>query len=265
MSLPYFRLYPTDYEAKTAHLSLLEDGAYNRLLRLCWSMPNCELPDDDAWIMRRLRVRTDEERDAVLTVLSEYFTRANRAVSNKRLSEEFEHATSRHDAARINGMKGGRKPKSLETNETEESNGLAAGKRKAKLNQANQNQNQNHINTAHGADRFDEFWQAYPRKVAKPTAARAWAKAIKEADPQAIIDGLQRQAPSMAAKDPQYIPHPATWLSGGRWADQPPEAHVSTDPKHGDVRKTLQGWKQYCDGLGWCSLHPGQVKDMGLE
>jgi uncharacterized protein YdaU (DUF1376 family) len=258
-------MYPTDYEAKTAHLSLLEDGAYNRLLRLCWSMPNCELPDDDAWIMRRLRVRTDEERDAVLTVLTEYFTRANRTVSNKRMKEEFEHATSRHDAARLNGMKGGRKPKSLETKENDQSNGLADGKRKAKLNKANQNQNQNHINTAQCADRFDEFWQSYPRKVAKPTAAKAWAKAVKETEPQTIIDGLQRQAPSMAGKDPQYIPHPATWLNGKRWADAPPQSGALAEPKHGDTRKTPQGWKMYADGIGWCGLHPDQAKDMGLE
>ena len=32
--LPYFPLYPTDFEADTSHLTLEEDGAYNRLLRL---------------------------------------------------------------------------------------------------------------------------------------------------------------------------------------------------------------------------------------
>jgi uncharacterized protein YdaU (DUF1376 family) len=31
MSLPYFPMYPTDFEAKTSHLTLAEDGAYNRL------------------------------------------------------------------------------------------------------------------------------------------------------------------------------------------------------------------------------------------
>ncbi|MCP5097247.1 MAG: YdaU family protein, partial [Chloroflexi bacterium] len=36
MSLPYFPMYPTDFEADTSHLTLEEDGAYNRLLRLMW-------------------------------------------------------------------------------------------------------------------------------------------------------------------------------------------------------------------------------------
>jgi uncharacterized protein YdaU (DUF1376 family) len=53
MSLPYFPMYPSDFEAKTSHLTLLEDGAYNRLLRLCWMTPGCSIPADEAWIMRR--------------------------------------------------------------------------------------------------------------------------------------------------------------------------------------------------------------------
>lgn len=74
MSLPYFNLYPTVFEADTSHLTLAEDGAYNRLLRLCWMTPGCSLPDDEAWIMRRMRARTEEEQEAVRVVLGEFFT-----------------------------------------------------------------------------------------------------------------------------------------------------------------------------------------------
>lgn len=35
MGLPYFPLYVDDYEADTPHLTLEEDGAFSRLLRLC--------------------------------------------------------------------------------------------------------------------------------------------------------------------------------------------------------------------------------------
>ena len=34
MRTPYFPLHVADYEAKTAHLTIEEDGAYMRLLRL---------------------------------------------------------------------------------------------------------------------------------------------------------------------------------------------------------------------------------------
>jgi len=61
MSMPYFPMFPTDFEADTSHLTLAEDGAYNRLLRLVWMSPGCSLPDDDAWILRRMRCHSDEE------------------------------------------------------------------------------------------------------------------------------------------------------------------------------------------------------------
>ena len=67
-------------------------------------------------------------------------------------------------------------------------------------------------------DRFDEFWAAYPRKTAKVSALKAWTKALKSTDPQVILDGLAR---FRFSDDLQYVPHPATWLNSGRWADEP--------------------------------------------
>jgi len=71
------------------------------------------------------------------------------------------------------------------------------------------------------------FWPLYPRKVGKG-AARAAAKR-KAKTPEirvAIIAGLKKQLPAMAEKDPEYIPHPATWLNQERWLDE-----VATEPQ----------------------------------
>jgi uncharacterized protein YdaU (DUF1376 family) len=230
MSLPYFRLYPTDYEAKTAHLNLLEDGAYFRLLRLCWMTPRCSLPDDEAWIMRRVRAHTDEEKEAVRFVLSEYFRRENQRVYSNRLMQEFEHAQSRHDAARENGMKGGRKTKALKTKETEQSGRLAEKKQTGKLKKANQNQNQNHNNppTPQGDDGFNLFWQEVPRKVNKGQAVKAYRAALKKVDAETIRQGMIAYSASVAGKDAQYIAHPSSWLSGERWADETAPAKART-------------------------------------
>lgn len=133
MSTPYFRFYPTDYEADTAHLTLLEDGAYSRLLRLCWMTPGCSLPDDEGWIFRRLRVRGDDEKQAVRSVLNEFFQRSDGRIFNDRLRSEYEQAIERHRAATENGKKGGQKTASLKTNDFVSSDRVA-----------NQNQNQNH-------------------------------------------------------------------------------------------------------------------------
>jgi len=73
---------------------------------------------------------------------------------------------------------------------------------------------------------FDRFWKAYPRRVGKKVAEKALAKALRETSIDTIIGALVRQTPSWT--DPKFIPHPATWLNAGRWADEVGE--TSTGP-----------------------------------
>lgn len=65
-------------------------------------------------------------------------------------------------------------------------------------------------------DRFDLFWTAYPRKVAKPAARKAWKK-LADVDQQPAIDAL---ACWPFKPDNEYQPHPATWLNNRRWEDE---------------------------------------------
>jgi len=67
---------------------------------------------------------------------------------------------------------------------------------------------------------FDAFWMAYPRKVAKGDARKAYAKAIQTADPEIITLGAHRLANDPNRVD-KFTPHPATWLNGERWNDPP--------------------------------------------
>lgn len=64
---------------------------------------------------------------------------------------------------------------------------------------------------------FLAFWTAYPRKTAKESARRAWVAATKRVPAVEIMNGLARYTFST---DPQFIPHPATWLNQHRWADE---------------------------------------------
>jgi len=73
--------------------------------------------------------------------------------------------------------------------------------------------------SARGADGFAEFWAAYPRKVAKGAAGKAWAKAVKLASPEVIIAAASAYAAD-PQRNPQYTKHPATWLNGQCWSDE---------------------------------------------
>lgn len=68
----YYEHHIGDYAEATAHLSILEDGAYSRLLRKCYATER-PLPSDVDRVQRLVGARTDDERAAVEAVLHEFF------------------------------------------------------------------------------------------------------------------------------------------------------------------------------------------------
>ena len=66
---------------------------------------------------------------------------------------------------------------------------------------------------------FQAFWAAYPRRDDKGHAWTAWRKALKKADSATIMVGL---AAATFDSRRRFIPLPATWLNGERWADEAP-------------------------------------------
>jgi len=89
---------------------------------------------------------------------------------------------------------------------------------------------------------FADFWKAYPRKVAKKAALKAWTRALREgATPEAILDALARWRRSgQFPTDMQYVPHPTTWLNQGRWEDEYDEALPSGRVTAADIEARMQ-------------------------
>lgn len=77
---------------------------------------------------------------------------------------------------------------------------------------------------------FEDFWQAYPpdRRVAKKNAEKAWRKALygvpageRGGLAHLIVDGAKRYAKERVDEPVKFTKHPATWLNGGCWVDEP--------------------------------------------
>lgn len=115
--LPFLPLWIAKYEARTGHLSLEEDGAYMRLLRLSWVTPKCQLPADDVWIRRMMRVDQATYDRVVRPILDEFFYRADGAWRNAKLREIYGTKSGvrevRSTAGKISGQK--RREKSRES------------------------------------------------------------------------------------------------------------------------------------------------------
>ncbi len=69
---------------------------------------------------------------------------------------------------------------------------------------------------------FVAFWGLYPRKVAKRTAAAIWWKFGLDAIAERVISGLKAQLPEFTRREPDKVPHAATWLNAMRWTDEVP-------------------------------------------
>lgn len=70
------------------------------------------------------------------------------------------------------------------------------------------------------SDAFDRFWKAYPHKVARKAAQRAFAAAKRTGVTfERLMFALDRY--KLEKPPDRAWCNPATWLNGGRWDDEP--------------------------------------------
>ena len=68
---------------------------------------------------------------------------------------------------------------------------------------------------------FDDFWQRFPRKIAKGAARRMYERATRLAAHEDIMEGLERFVLARPWDgNIKFCPHPATWLFQERWEDE---------------------------------------------
>lgn len=84
----YFELHIGDYAEATSHLTFIEDAAYIRMIRKYYATEK-PLPADLKAVQRLVGARTKEEREAVSTVLEEFFVLAEDGWHNHRCDAEI--------------------------------------------------------------------------------------------------------------------------------------------------------------------------------
>src|SRR5699024_5574378 len=133
---------------------------------------------------------------------------------------EIESGTRRNAE---NDKRGGRPRKRKETQPVTESAPQAQTHPGTQKKAETETESETYISTSDDA-LFEDFWNAYPRKIAKKEAMKKFAKAVKDGtDPNTIIAGAKTYAASVVGKERKYIAHPTTWLNQGRWEDEAEE------------------------------------------
>ena len=105
-SRPWFAWFPSDYRAKTAHLTFEQDAAYRRLLDAYYERRG-PLPADSNALYRLASAMTDEEREAVNVVANEFFTNGDGLLKNARCDAQIEKENALQRAWVEGGRKGG--------------------------------------------------------------------------------------------------------------------------------------------------------------
>lgn len=251
MSLAYFPFYPADYEADTSHLTLEEDGAYNRLLRLCWMTPGCSIPDEKAWIMRRLRVDEDTFDRVVSVVVSEFFKRRRGRLYQPRLSDIFQETNASRNRRSKAGQKGGRPSKSLKEKENTESNDKAMLSYTRAFPEPEPN-------TLEGKPSNDAAASPDPAKVMFDSGvALLSAAGVKHPQARAVIGkwrkahGTEAVIAAIGRAQREGAVDPVAFITGAlRFAAK------AAEPRPGDIRVTGDGRRQvFQAGNGWMTEH----------
>jgi hypothetical protein len=84
------------------------------------------------------------------------------------------------------------------------------------------------------AERFADFWNAYPRSPRKKEKAKCeqrWRTWGLDKHADVVLQRLAEDAQSKQWQDEQFIPAPFTWLNKKRWLDDPADSREAFKPE----------------------------------
>ena len=83
---------------------------------------------------------------------------------------------------------------------------------------------------------FNEFWNAYPRKLDKAKAFRAFKSALKRAKFEEILAGViaYRNDPQ---RNPEFTKYPASWLNSDSWENEIQPSPASEAAERSRIRR----------------------------
>jgi hypothetical protein len=116
---------------------------------------------------------------------------------------------------------------------------------------------------------FETWYQKYWRHVGKIDAKKAYSARLKAGDtPQFLLEKLEQDYQRWRQTEDwrrwRCLLHPATWLNGRRWEDEPPpkaNGRVAAAPKVGEMAtcgKCENGWVVgSLETAGYCTCEIG--------
>ena len=209
--LPYYKAYPRDFIEGTIGMSFELKAAYRLVLDLIY-MQGGNLPDDARYIsgllgctMRKWNVLRDELVSiGKIEITGEFLTNKRAVIELETLAKLQEKQSERASTPRKN--KDLQKPRlSQPEPDTDNTSSLRSDVT---------------IKPDFESEFEQQFWPAYPRRVGKGQALKAFRAARKQNDLETIMAGVRRYASSRQGENPEFTKHASTWLNGQCWLDE---------------------------------------------
>jgi len=230
----YYKFNIADWYLHTAHLSIIEEAVYFRLINHYYNTEKPFNKDETQSLIRRLRLGS--ELDTVHLILSEFFTLKDDNWFHIRCEKEIKDFKKKAKANKSNGAKGGRprKDKGLESN-PEITQVVSENNPDITLttNQEPLTTNQEPVIKDICETAFDNFYSAGLVKKSKMAALKKFKALVKEmkCDPMEFAELLKSDIQYRINNNQFGIDklHPSTYLTQQRWTDEHETANQSND------------------------------------
>lgn len=200
----YYPFHIGDYAAHTRGLTLMEDLAYRRLLDAYYL---AEHPFNMCSTDIARAVGMMHHHDEIEYVLTKFFDKTDAGFVHHRADLEIAKAHAKKEAVARAGRASAESRLNRRSTHVEQMLNISS--------------NQEPITKVPSVG-FTEFWQAYPRKVGKGAAQKAWDKLKPDLDSVLAALAWQTKQDAWTKDGGQFIPHPGTYLNQRRWEDEKP-------------------------------------------
>jgi uncharacterized protein YdaU (DUF1376 family) len=205
--------------ADCGHLPDDEFGVYMKLLIAMWRAPNQRLPNDDQWLARRFVRSVEAVRQTIRPLIQEFCQTDGNWITQKRLLREFAFVSESRKKQSDRAKSRWNKENGLSRGNAASGNAPTPTPTPTPLKKESKKPPETTLN-GHTAE-FEEWYSLFPLHKGRGEAEKAFVKAIAQTTAGILNDGARRYAAEVRGREARYIAHPATWLNGKRWLDEP--------------------------------------------
>jgi uncharacterized protein YdaU (DUF1376 family) len=212
-----------DYLRDTGQLTLLEHGAYLRLIGEYWNTGQ-PIEADAERIARACGAHSDTDKAAISYVLNRYFTLEGGYWHHKRIDADLTDNKSRIEKASLAARKAA--IARWEGGEEDAPRMRTASEPQCERNAIHSTPNKDIPPTPKGESvKFDAFWEAYPdiRKTDRKKCVVVWQRNKLDDVADKVMAGLEawKASNDWTKEGGKYTKGPLPWLRGEYWLTPP--------------------------------------------